>query len=206
MLRVIVAAHLRLHRDGIASALSAKGHRVVAAVASPAQAVRHAGLSGVDIAVVDLPRADCIALVSALRRAAPVVKAVAVGIDEVDEDVLALVEAGAAGYLPREGSSQQLVATVERAARGESLCSPAMTSALMARLATLGEPRADGPSELTARERQVTHLLAQGLSNKEIAVRLCIEVSTVKNHVHRILGKLDARRRGEVVARLGVPR
>ena len=55
---------------------------------------------------------------------------------------------------------------------------------------------------LTARERQVAALLAQGLSNKEIGARLHIEVSTVKNHVHRILGKLRVRRRGEAVARL----
>ena len=135
-----------------------------------------------------------------MRDAAPVLKAIVVGVDDVGEDVIGLAEAGAAGYLRRTGTLPELVDVVERAARGEAVCSPAVAGALMVRLgARLPPPESGG---LTARERQVARLLAEGLSNKEIAARLCIEISTVKNHVHRILAKLDARRRGEAVARL----
>ena len=63
-----------------------------------------------------------------------------------------------------------------------------------------------GAGNLTVRECQVAVLLMQGMSNKEIAARLCIEVATVKNHVHHILAKLDVRRRGEAVARLAFGR
>jgi DNA-binding NarL/FixJ family response regulator len=72
-----------------------------------------------------------------------------------------------------------------------------------ARLVTVGgADERDPASTLTLRECEVAGLLMQGLSNKEIATRLCIEVATVKNHVHHILEKLHARRRGEAVARL----
>jgi DNA-binding NarL/FixJ family response regulator len=72
-----------------------------------------------------------------------------------------------------------------------------------ARLVTVGGAAdRDAASTLTLRECEVAGLLMQGLSNKEIAARLYIEVATVKNHVHHILGKLHVRRRGEAVARL----
>lgn len=200
MLRLLVAADLRLHGDAIVQALTGHGHSVVANVATTAAAVRYAALMRPDVAVLDLPRHESVTLLAHLREAAPAVKAIVVGVDEVGDDVVGLAEAGAAAYLPRSGSLQELVLTVEHAARGEALCSPAVAGALMVRVGTRVEPLEGGG--LTVRERQVARLLADGLSNKEIATRLCIELSTVKNHVHRILAKLEVHRRGEAVARL----
>ena len=85
---------------------------------------------------------------------------------------------------------------------GESVCSPRVTALLLRRLASLA---ADGRSDskalaLTQRENQVVRLLELGLSNREIAAQLCIEVATVKNHVHSLLAKLGVRRRTHVVA------
>ena len=96
-----------------------------------------------------------------------------------------------------------LIGVVEEAAAGRLLCSPAIAGALRDRLAALAAAeRLRATSGLTRREREIAPLVEQGLTNKEIAARLCIEPTTVKNHVHSILGKLGARRRGEAAARM----
>ena len=115
-----------------------------------------------------------------------------------------LVEAGAAGYLTRDASLRDLFAALSSAVRDEVLCSPRIVASLARRLARLAEQHATRPTpaSLTAREAEVVGLLDAGLSNKEIATRLCIELPTVKNHVHHILEKLHVNRRGEAAARL----
>jgi DNA-binding NarL/FixJ family response regulator len=105
----------------------------------------------------------------------------------------------------REGSVHDLVDAVERAARGELQCSPQVAGTLIRRLAWRAAAGATLiPSPLTARESEIVRLIDEGLSNKEIAVRLGIEVATVKNHVHNLLEKLRVRRRSEAAARLRV--
>ena len=88
---------------------------------------------------------------------------------------------------------------VESVARGEMLCSPRLAATLLHRVATLAQERhSPGPLDsLTVRERQIVDLLGDGLSNKEIARGLQIEVTTVKNHVHHILEKLQVARRAD---------
>ena len=93
--------------------------------------------------------------------------------------------------------------------RGEAACSPRVAAALLRRVADRGARarRLDGEfAPLTSRERQIVALIDEGLSNKEIAARLCIELSTVKNHVHNLLEKLGARGRGEAAARVRMAR
>src|SRR2546421_13075479 len=119
-------------------------------------------------------------------------------------DVLASAEAGAIAYVPREASLEDLVAVIECAVRGEAVCSPRVAGALLRRIAVLAtDGRSDRvPARLTKREREIMGLIDEGLSNKEIAKRLRIEVATVKNHVHNILEKLQVHRRGEAAARV----
>ena len=101
-----------------------------------------------------------------------------------------------------DASVAELVAAIESVARGESLCTPSVAAALMRRLASLARSWADAdPIEpLTRREREILELIDEGLSNKQIAQRLRIELPTVKNHVHHILGKLGVHRRAEAAA------
>jgi DNA-binding NarL/FixJ family response regulator len=131
----------------------------------------------------------------------PTAKIVAFGVSEVDDRVLACAEAGIAGYVSPDGSKDDLVAAVESALRGELNCSPRVASLLFRRLAALS--LLAGPSQstpLTRREHQIVGLVSEGMSNKEIARTLRIEDSTVKNHVHSILKKLEVHRRGEAAA------
>jgi DNA-binding CsgD family transcriptional regulator len=118
---------------------------------------------------------------------------------------VACAEAGVVGYVGAEGSLDDVTAAIEGAARGEPRCTPQVVAALLRRVAALaGEvrPTRVGLPALTGREHQVVALIEAGLSNKEIARRLHVEVATVKNHVHNILKKLQARSRVEIVARV----
>jgi DNA-binding NarL/FixJ family response regulator len=97
----------------------------------------------------------------------------------------------------------ELGETVACVMRGELPCTPRLAATLFQRLALHASHRQDdGALGLTAREREILTLIDGGLSNKEIAHRLNIEVATVKNHVHRILDKLHVKRRGEAAARI----
>src|SRR3982751_1489966 len=110
-------------------------------------------------------------------------------------------ESGPRGYVPRDQSRDELVEVLKSAARGEALCSPQVAAALLKRVAGLAT---DGPDEpavaLTRRERGSAMLVERGLSKKEIAKRLVIEVPTVKTHVHTLLEKLNATRRADAAA------
>jgi two-component system nitrate/nitrite response regulator NarL len=157
-----------------------------------------------DVVLVDLPPAARNHAIATLAIANSRVRIVAIGVSETESDVVALAEAGATGYVHADGSISDLTEALDRASRGQAVCSPEVTAALMRRLSERVHPLPAGASTFTARECQVAALLMRGMSNKEIAAQLHIEVATVKNHVHHILGKLHARRRGEVVARLGL--
>ena len=91
---------------------------------------------------------------------------------------------------------------IESAARGQVACSPRVAAALLHRVTAMSNPAA-ADSRLTRRESEIATLLDEGLSNKEIAQRLCIERATVKNHVHNILEKLEVHSRVEVAERVG---
>jgi DNA-binding NarL/FixJ family response regulator len=137
-----------------------------------------------------------------MRGVIPGLKVIALGIDELESEVIRWAEAGIDGLVSRQASLEDLMATVDSVAQGETLCSPRMTAALLRHVGVLARERGSSraTSPLTAREREIAGLIDEGLSNKEIAQRLCIELATVKNHVHNLLEKLGVRRRGEAAA------
>lgn len=141
-------------------------------------------------------------LVGELVAAAPETRVVILGIDDDDPDVLPLAEAGVAGYVTTDATGDEIVAVVESVSRGEMPCSPRLAAALLSRVRALAHERdsPDALAALTAREREIVQLLGRGLSNKEIAHALRIEVTTVKNHVHSILEKLNVSRRADAAA------
>jgi two-component system nitrate/nitrite response regulator NarL len=133
----------------------------------------------------------------------PDAKIIAVGLDEEDEQIVDFAEAGALGYVLKGATLDELIETIQRVHQGETLCSPRILAAVVARITSLArlgpEPPPREVEPLTAREREILALVAAGLGNKEVGRRLRITVQTVKNHVHRILEKLQCHRRREAV-------
>ncbi|NGZ08787.1 MAG: response regulator transcription factor [Nitrospira sp. LK70] len=134
------------------------------------------------------------------------VKTIMIGVPDKEEDILACIEGvGAAGYLLMDASLEDLIQNIRAVMKGETLCSPRVASLTFDRVSVLarqvGTARAPTPvgMGLTRREAEIVRLIEVGLSNKEIAVRLHIEVSTVKNHVHNILDKLQLHNRHSAV-------
>jgi DNA-binding NarL/FixJ family response regulator len=204
MTRVLIVAHIRLYREGLAAML--RGERrieVVGAATGADEAVAAVRAHRPDVVLLDTAIPDNVWIVRALVAAEPGTKVVALAVPDVERELLACAEAGVAGYVTREGSVEDLVEAVESVARGEMLCSPRMAATLLQRVATLALEQSPEAIEarLTARELEILDLIDQGLSNKEISRRLTIELSTVKNHVHNILEKLNVSRRGEAAAR-----
>jgi two-component system, NarL family, nitrate/nitrite response regulator NarL len=124
---------------------------------------------------------------------------VALAVTETEEEILDYARAGASGYVARGASLNELVSTVESVSRGEILCSPRIAAALFKRAGALANDSRAPLHRLTRRETEIVGLVARGLSNKQIAQRLFIEVATVKNHLHNIFEKLQVRSRIEAV-------
>jgi DNA-binding NarL/FixJ family response regulator len=158
-----------------------------------------------DVVIVDMATRDSLGVVRRIRNLDGDPRIVGFGIEEVEGEILACAEAGLAGYVPCDASLDDLVERIETIMRGELLCTPRMAAALFRRL-ELREPAVEQrgvSSILTAREREVLRLIDGGLSNKEIATNLNIEVSTVKNHVHNLFEKLHVTSRMQAAAHLG---
>ena len=155
-----------------------------------------------EVVLVNLAMAGSLAILRAIVERAPGTRVVAFSVSESEEEVVACAEAGVSGYLLRSEALPELRATIESMVRGETRCSPRVAATLLRRVASLAAERQEwaGRTPLTRREHEILGLIAQGLSNKDIAQRLYIEVRTVKNHVHSILGKLQVRHRGEAAA------
>jgi DNA-binding NarL/FixJ family response regulator len=201
--QVFVVAGVRLYREGLARCLAVE-YDVLGTAALGGEAVRRIAERQPDVVLVDMVLPESALTVRAIVELDSAPKVVALGVPETEPDVLACAEAGISGYVPREACLRDLVCGIESVARGEALCSPRIAASLFRRVAILAGERPAGQRRavLTIREHQIIDLIDQGLSNKEIASRLCIEVATVKNHVHNILEKLHVRSRSEAARKM----
>jgi two-component system, NarL family, nitrate/nitrite response regulator NarL len=201
LIQVFVISSIRLYRDGLVALLAQyPGIRVVGAEAPDHPSVASAKS---DVFLVDVASHGAAIVGKLVRESVAVV--IAFGLGQRDEEVIATVEAGAAGFVLGEDGIGEIVESIECAARGEVRCSAQVAAVLARRLASLAVGRdgeAGAESKLTARELQIIRLVDDGLSNKEIARALHIQVATVKNHVHSILEKLNVSRRAEAAARV----
>ena len=203
----MVISPVRLLRDGLAAMLAQRPSVHCVHVAASAEAALLAFSEfAPTLMLLDVATDDGLATAHRLAEAAPEVQRLGFAARAHDHDMLAYAKAGITGFVPREASTEELFDAIERAGRGELLCSPRLVAIMFRQLAVLAGPvRPDGEAvRLTGREREIVQFIDEGLSNKEIARLLGIEVSTVKNHVHNILEKLQVTRRGEAAARLRV--
>jgi two-component system, NarL family, nitrate/nitrite response regulator NarL len=200
--RVLLVADVSLHRNSLVEQLDREpGILVVGATSDPLQSVAEYWSLSPDLVLLDVAAEERVPAIGALVAAIPGVRVVAFAVPETESDIIACAEAGVAACVTRDASFDELVATIERVGSGESLCSPQVAAVLLRRVATLAAERSGDPAaSLTTREREILELIDEGLSNKQIAQRLCIEVPTVKNHVHNLLEKLDVRSRHEAAA------
>jgi two-component system, NarL family, nitrate/nitrite response regulator NarL len=157
-----------------------------------------------DAVLVDMTPSAGFDCVQTLAAALPRTPALALVGSDDEAAIARWARAGVSGLVSRRATLDEFVRTIEGVADGQASCSSEVTAALLRRVASHGEDPASpaGDPALTSREREVVQLLEHGLSNKQIANRLEIELATVKNHVHHILGKLNAHRRGEAVAKV----
>ncbi len=198
-IRIFIADDNRLLREGLASMLiEIEDITVVGMASSGNQALDQIKQLLPDVALVDIgmPDKDGLDVTQALYKDLPNVKVIILGMPDLTDEIMACIEAGAAGYVLKEASFEYLVESIRSVQQGESFCSPRMAASLFSRVAELaGERVSENSIKLTPREVEIINKIAEGLSNKEIAKQLFIEVQTVKNHVHNILDKLQLQNR-----------
>lgn len=205
-IRISVLSEDRLFREVVAAVLATREGLQVAPVADERR-VSHqeAGEGATDVVLIDADRDPqwALARTREARESWPGAKVIAIGLEREDASVVDFAEAGAQGYVLRGASPDELVAVIRSVHQGCTPCSPHVVASVVARIAALSRaqpgPAAREIEPLTDREREILALLACGLGNKEIGRRLRITVQTVKNHVHRVLGKLQVHRRREAV-------
>jgi DNA-binding NarL/FixJ family response regulator len=202
-LRIVIASNILLYREGLAASVTRDGRLTVVGQSDLHSAPDLACALQPDALVLDASKEDGLALARQMKSVAPGLPLVGFGVSGSATDVIGCAEAGLAGFIDQEGSINALVNVVAGAVRGEFSCSPKVTSILCTRLARLADRAGLAvTSSLTPRERQIAGMVAEGMSNKEIAQGLRIGPATVKNHVHNILDKLHVRRRAAIASRV----
>jgi two-component system NarL family response regulator len=164
----------------------------------------------VDVALVSvgLPAQGALEFTHRIMDRMSTIKVLVLGLSEEKNDVLRYIEAGAAGYILKDSSLNELIEIVRLANRGEAYVSTRMAGVMMERLSNLArmfsavENKIDADVRLTSRELEVLQFIGEGFTNQEIAARLFVEVGTVKNHVHSILEKLNVSNREEAASYL----
>jgi DNA-binding NarL/FixJ family response regulator len=195
---------IRLYRDGLAIVLGrSQQFEVVGSVAYDIEAIEATHRLCPDVVLLDIALGGNGDTLDKIHEFAAAARVIALGVAEAEPDIIRCAEAGVAGYVSREGSVETLINTIECVVRGEMVCSPQIAGSMLRRIASLSAGRRlEAAEALTSREREILRLIEDGSSNKEIAGRLGIEISTVKNHVHNLLEKLHVHRRAEAAARL----
>jgi two-component system, NarL family, nitrate/nitrite response regulator NarL len=205
---VFIISEVRLYREGLERLLRGDSRLDVIGTATDVQdALRHLTELGprLDAVLLDVPAPVGLRAPGQLESALPAARPRIVALNVPDSDeaaVIAWAEAGVSGLLEPGIDADELVQAVETTAQGGTVCSPKLAAVLLRRVARDAGDHRPPATALTAREREIAALIEQGLSNKEIAERLEIGLPTVKNHVHNILTKLKAARRGQAAAML----
>lgn len=201
-IRVLIADDHTLVRESLVGLLQADGDvQVVAQAANGLETLERAGATHPDVIITDLtmPGLSGIEVVRRLRESLPNTKVLVLTMHQEDEYVLQAVRAGASGYLVKDSAASELLAAVRSLHLGRSYFGPQASKALADQLQHPERVIGDPYGRLTPREREAFHLIAEGLTTKEIAHNLNISAKTAENHRTRVLGKLGVRNTAELV-------
>jgi DNA-binding NarL/FixJ family response regulator len=210
MIRVVIANNSRLACDYIRTALDQENGFYVVGCATTSEELQFLLPFG-NMVLLSPELADNCAfeVLENVRTSYPDVRVLVMGIEDRAETILRYIEAGASGYVLHNDSVEDMVQKLTAASEEKALVSPAVTALIMERLAQLAnqdasiaqaEAKAGQLCELTEREQEVLDLISLGYTNQQIAEELVIVCGTVKNHVHNILKKLEARNRDEAAS------
>jgi two-component system response regulator NreC len=201
MIRLLIADDHTVMRECLVATLRASGECIVVAEAGDGiVAIEMAHATQPDVAVIDIsmPRLNGIEVVRRLTAELPRTRVLVLTMHEEDEYVLMSVRAGARGYVVKHVATTELLQAIRTVANGDVYFGPFAVKALADQLQHPGVP--DDPyGALSAREREVLHLVVDGLTIKEIANRLDITPKTAENHRSRVLAKLNLRNSAELV-------
>lgn len=203
-IRVALADDQRLLREGLRIILDAAPDITVVGVAGDGvEAVALAAAEQPDVMLLDIrmPRCDGLEATRRVLAVSPATCVILLTTYDLPEMVVEGVQAGAAGFLLKESSAEELCAAVRAVARGQVLLQGKSAASLLAELGRPGtRPAAPGQEfGLTGREREVLRCIARGQSNAEIAQALSVSEATVKTHINHIFAKLGARDRAQAI-------
>jgi two-component system, NarL family, nitrate/nitrite response regulator NarL len=199
--KVLVVTEIRLYRDGVADALRRFDEvELAVTAATSAAAILAVRRNECDVVLLDMALADSTQTVASMLTLRPGLKVVALGVLEDGPEVVTCAAAGICGYVSREATIAELGEALCGAVRGEAPVSGRVAAGLLRYIAFHARttPISVTPQQLTTREREVLELLRSGMTNRQIARALDLQLSTVKNHVHNVLGKCGVTRRTDV--------
>ena len=204
-IRVLIADDHPFYREGVRTMLSvAPEIEIIGEAADGDEAIAQAAALQPDVILMDLkmPGVNGIEATRRILRTSPHIGVLVLTMFEADESVFTAMRAGARGYLLKDADQDELIRAIQAVSRGEAIFSPAIAERLIHYFAALRPPAADlAFPELTEREREILHLIAQGHNNVAIAERLFVSTKTVQNHVSNIFSKLQVADRAQAIVR-----
>ena len=204
---IILVEDNRLLREGLAAMVSHREDlRIVAALGDRDNVLQHVQQLKPRIVLLDLGlrNRNSLRLVEAITRDYPDVKVIVMDLLPAEADIIEFVRAGVAGFLLKDATFDEFLKTIRLVADGVNVLPPPLTDSLFSQIVNHAARREKAflasSVTLTKREREITRLIADGLSNKEIATTLNIATFTVKSHVHNVLEKLALRTRLQIAS------
>jgi DNA-binding NarL/FixJ family response regulator len=205
-IRLIIVEDNRLLREGLRLMLKEQPDIAVVGALSSGDALLRGKPLNPDVILLDfvLRSRNSLRLVHSIRATHPKARIIVMDLAPIQPTLVEYVQAGVAGFVLKDATFGDFIQTIRDVAQGKKVLPPILTSSLFSEIAAHATSKGEGDPftsvRMTNREREVVELIAEGLSNKQIAGRLHLAVDTVKSHVHNILEKLELHTRLEIAS------